>query len=491
MTLCLNSSQRATRVVAAFLLLAVPSIPAESQQSLPSPAPTDMGLAARVDSIARHFLRVEAVSGFTLGVLRGRDTIVLRGYGMADREANRAASPSTSYQLGSITKQFTAAAVLQLVEQKRLSIDDSVGAILPQYPTWRGITIRQLLNHTSGIVPFNTSPQWLPRRMESLPTDSVLGLVAGLPLAFPSGARSAYSNTGYLLLGRVVQERSGLTLDEYFRTHFFGPLGMLSGRYCDNTPVSVHDARGYTHSPAGFVEPELLDMGSFGGSGALCMSVPDFLRWQVALTSGRIVSSSWYWEMRGADTLSNGRPTRYGWGLIPSTIEGHDVVSHGGDTYGFGAEQLWFPDDSLRVVVFANTYGVGLSSQLAGDVARTVLGLSARPPAAEVEPSLRQALAGRYALQMPGGSTVHLDIWEGGARLMARLEGQQPFALSPRENGEFGSPIVPSLRIRVNVEIGLGRSVELRQNGLTLRGARVETTPPRVPHTQEHRLTVR
>ncbi|WP_291161911.1 serine hydrolase domain-containing protein [Gemmatimonas sp. UBA7669] len=464
----------------------MPSIPAESQQSLPSPAPTDMGLAARVDSIARHFLRVEAVSGFTLGVLRGRDTIVLRGYGMADREANRAASPSTSYQLGSITKQFTAAAVLQLVEQKRLSIDDSVGAILPQYPTWRGITIRQLLNHTSGIVPFNTSPQWLPRRMESLPTDSVLGLVAALPLAFPSGTRSAYSNTGYLLLGRVVQERSGLTLDEYYRTHFFGPLGMLSGRYCGNTPVSVHDARGYTHSPAGFVEPELLDMGSFGGSGALCMSVPDFLRWQVALTSGRIVSSSWYWEMRGADTLSNGRTTRYGWGLIPSTIEGHDVVSHGGDTYGFGAEQLWFPDDSLRVVVFANTYGVGLSSQLAGDVARTVLGLSARPPAAEVEPSLRQALAGRYALQMPGGSTVHLDIWEGGARLMARLEGQQPFALSPRENGEFGSPIVPSLRIRVNVENGPGRSVELRQNGLTLRGAKVGASPPSAPDVQAH-----
>lgn len=461
----------------ALFLLCIHTTTAGAQSSF---SQANGRLAARIDSIVAHFLGAAPAAGLSVAVVRGRDTIVLRGYGDANREARRTATATTSYRIGSMTKQFTAAAVLQLVEQGRLSVDDSLGALLPQYATFRGITIRQLLNHTSGIAPFNTSPRWFPRRTEALPADTVLAMVAGAPLAFEPGSRFLYSNTGYLLLGRVVEHRSGLSLEEFFRSRFFAPLQMTSARVCTNEPSASDDAQGYDLAPEGFVKADPLDVPTFGGSGALCMSVVDFLRWQTAFTTGRIVSPAMYWRMSTSDTLNSGRSTRYGWGLIPRLLAGRDVVSHGGDINGFGAEQLWFSQDSLRVIVFVNTFAVEGPSQLAEDIARAVLGLEARPTAITVDAPIRKAIAGSYALRLPNGGTVTMVLWEAGERVMARMAspGQQAFQLTPLANGEFGSSLVPSLRIKVTIENGRGTTFELRQNGIALQGERASATPP-------------
>ncbi|GJG86334.1 hypothetical protein tb265_15150 [Gemmatimonadetes bacterium T265] len=480
----------ATRVVVPALLFSIVAVgpsPAVAQPGTPAAsvpaggAPARAAVVARLDSLATAFLREAPAAGLTLAAVHGADTLVLRGYGWADTARHRAAGPTTVYRVGSITKQFTAAAVLQLVEQGRLSLADTLGRFLPQYPRWEHVTIRHLLSHTSGIPTYTASPAWTARMTEALAPDTVLGFVAGQPFDFAPGTQFRYDNTGYFLLGRVLERVTGRPYAALLRERFFAPLHMTQSTYCPDVPTDTSYAAGYDRArtgPPAYGPTTLMSMTSPYAAGALCLTVPDYLRWQAALTGGRVVTAATYARMSRSDTLADGKPTGYGWGLAPGRLGAHRFVEHGGDINGFSAQQLWFPDDALRVVVFTNTLGSD-PDRLAANVAAAVLGLQLRPaptaeaPAASVPlpAALRDAAPGTYALQLPG-RTLLLTLRAEGDGLVGQATDQPPIPLVYRGDSTFGAAFDPAMRLRVVVEGGRATKVVLQQGGATVEGPR-------------------
>ncbi|HZF68447.1 MAG TPA: serine hydrolase [Gemmatirosa sp.] len=449
--------------------------------------PDRTALAARVDSLATAFLREAPAAGLTMAMVRGTDTLVLQGYGWADTAARRAAGPGTVYRVGSITKQFTAAAILQLVEQGRLALGDTLGRFLPQYPRWRHVTVRQLLNHTSGIPSYTGSAAWAARsaRMaEAVAPDTVLGFVAAQPFDFAPGTAFRYNNTGYFLLGQVLERVTGQPYAALLRERFFQPLGMSGAAYCPDTPTDTTFATGYDRAgpdpQAGYRAAAPLSMTAPYAAGALCGTVPDVLRWQAALAGGRVVSAATYARMSRSDTLADGRPTGYGWGLYDDRLGGRRLVHHAGDINGFSAQQLWLPDDSLRVVVLTNTLGSD-PDRLAVNVAAAALGLPLRPartqvaslpPAVPLPAALRDAAAGTYVLPRPSGAPLALTLRVEGDGLVGQAPGQPATPLVYLGDATFGAAFDPAMRLRVVVAGRRATQVVLRQGGTTIEGPR-------------------
>ena len=452
-------------LAAALVPLATPAHASLAAGAAPAPqaaaAPDRRELVARLDSLARSFIDDAHAAGATVAVVRGSDTLLLRGYGERDRERHLPATATTVYRVGSITKQLTAAAVMQLVEQGRLSLADTLGRFLPAYPRWGHVTIRQLLTHTSGIRAHSSDAGLRARTPdEVLSPDSVLSYVKDAPFDFPSGTDFRYDNTGYLLLARVLELVTGRPHATLLRERFFGPLGMRSARRCG--PVSTaadpkDDAKPYSYSGGALrpVTPTNVSV-SFGG-GDVCMDVPDFLRWQAAFTGGRIVSAATFAMMSSSDTIASGAKIGYGFGLRPGRLGAHPMIHHTGSVNGFSAQQLWFPNDSLRVAVFTNSKPPR-PDPLAQNLAAAVLRLPLVPMAAFVEVPLAEADRARYTgiydLIYPGNRLVPFRIVLSDEGLVGAAVGMPAQPLVYLGNDTFGAELDPQWRLRIVLENG-------------------------------------
>ncbi|WP_284352131.1 serine hydrolase domain-containing protein [Roseisolibacter agri] len=467
----MRRSSRLRRLAPLLGLLAV-ARPLVAQTAAP-----DRGtLVARLDSLVRAYRADGRTVGLTVGVVRGSDTLLLRGYGWADSAARRSAEVATVYRIGSITKQYTSAAILQLIQDGKIALTDTLGRFLPQYPQWGRVTIRQLLGHTSGIHSYTANPTWAKRMADPFSADSLLAFVARDTFDFAPGTGYRYNNTGYFLLGQVLERVSRTAYPELLRTRFFGPLGMRTATYCPDEPAAPVHSAVYDRTPAGIVPAQKISMTSPYAAGAVCLSVPDFLRWQTALTGGRVVTPETYARMTRSDTLANGNPTNYGWGLAPAMLGSHPMVQHGGDIPGGSAQQMWLPNDSLRVVVFTNTLGSGPGA-LARNLAAAVVGepLRSAPPAPRevaLPSELRDAVVGAYVLTGPGGKPLPLVVKLDGARLVAQPEGQGAMPLTYIGDDTFGVGLDAAIRLRFAREGGKVTRVTLLQGGQTIEGIR-------------------
>ncbi len=461
---------------ASLLGMSAAAGPLTAQTTAAPPRPDRAVLVARLDSLAKAYRSDGRSVGLTIGVVRGADTLLLRGYGWADSAARRPASAETVYRIGSITKQFTSAAVLQLVQQNKLALDDTLGRFLPRYPQWGRVTIRQLLGHTSGIPSYTGNATWAKRMAEPFAPDSLLAFVARDTFDFAPGAGYRYNNTGYFLLGQVLERVTGTPYAELLRTRMFAPLGMRGATYCPDEPAGPTHAAPYDRTPAGNAPAQRISMTTPYAAGSLCLSVPDFLRWQAALTSGRVVDTALYTRMCRSDTLSDGKPSNYGWGLAPAMLGSHPMVQHGGDIPGGSAQQLWLPADSVRVVVFTNTLGSGPGA-LARNLAAAVVGeplraAPAAPVAVALPPELRDAVVGSYVLAGPSGRAMPLVVRRDGERLVAQPEGQGAMPLVYIGEETFGVGSDAAIRLRFAREGAKVTRVTLLQGGQTLEGTR-------------------
>jgi CubicO group peptidase (beta-lactamase class C family) len=361
-----------------MLALLVPAL-AAAQQATPqgSPSADRRALVARVDSLAADQLANAPAASVAVAVVRGGDTIVMRGYGFADRAAMRPAGPTTVYEIGSITKQFTAAAIMRLVEQGKIGLDDDLSKYVPSFPLHgHHVTIRQLLNHTSGIHSYTNQPAWRPHWADDLTPDSIVGFVARDTFDFAPGTQWRYNNTGYVLLGMVIEKVSGKPYATYLEEQFFAPLGLKQTRYCPSHTTDTAFATGYSVQPPNtdLVAAQYLSMTHPFSAGALCSTVRDLLVWQRALHGGQVVSAASYRLMTTPDTLANGKPLTYGFGLGTGTLGDHRMIAHGGGINGFTTMQMYFPAETLSVIVFTNTDRRGPDAA-ATNMARAVLGL--------------------------------------------------------------------------------------------------------------------
>jgi CubicO group peptidase (beta-lactamase class C family) len=455
--------------VAAAALFALVPVAAVAPQQAAAGAPPRGALVARLDSIAAAYVREAPAAGVTVAVVRHGDTLLLKGYGERDRDKHLPADPSTVYRVGSITKQFTAAAVLKLVEAGKIGLNDAITKYLPQYPQWSAVTVRQLLTHTSGIPSYTSSPKWRGRLAEDLTPAQIVEIVEHDPFDFPPGTDWRYDNTGYVLLGMILERVTGTPYADLMRREFFAPLGMASATYCPSKPTDPNHALGYQFQGE-FQPAEYLSLTQPFSAGALCMSVPDYLEWQSALHGGKIVGARSLALMAGPERLAAGpkkdSTTGYGMGLMRGGVGSHATIQHGGSINGFSTQQVWFPADSLSVVAFVNSENAD-QDWLVKNLASAVFALPLtprRPPVVALSAAERTKYVGDYDIGLPDGQILGVRIYVRGDELVAEPEHEDAAPLRYFGDDTFGMDFDPTLRLRFEVKDGkvVGGTVEQR-----------------------------
>ena len=390
-------------------------------------------LVRYVDSVATAAVAEHRTAGVSVAVVKNGRTVVAKGYGFADLENDVPATAETVYRIGSVTKQFTSAAIMRLVEQGKVSLDDTLQKFLPNFPTQGNrVTVRHLLNHTSGIKSYTSlGPKWQRVNRLDLAPDSLVALFANEPFDFKPGDKWLYDNSGYFLLGMIIERVSGKPYGQYLKDELFTPLGLKSTIYCDQAPLIKHHAQGYALRPdTTFINAEPLSMTQPYAAGSLCSTVTDLAAWTLALSSGKVVSPASYKQMTTPGTLNDGKPLTYGFGLGIGTLGGHRQVSHNGGINGFISELHHYPDDSLVTVVLTNT-GALVAVQLERHIARRALGIKDLP-AVPIDASALERLVGEYQL-----GDVRVRVFVEGGRLRAQSPGAPAFGLKHVGGGRF------------------------------------------------------
>jgi CubicO group peptidase (beta-lactamase class C family) len=306
-----------------------------------------------VDRYVRAELVRQRIPGLSVAVLRGDSVLLARGYGFANVEHDVGATDSTIYQSGSVGKQFTAAAVVMLSEEGRLGLDEPITRYLPQGGSaWRGITIRHLLTHTSGIADYADSTLDYRRAYSE---EELVRLASRLKAQFKPGERWSYSNTGYLLLGAVIRKVTGRFYGDSLRERIFEPAGMRTARLISESDIVRHRAAGYelvdgVLNNQSWVSPEL----NTTADGALYLSVHDLAAWAIALNHGRVPSRSALDTSWTPVRLNSGGTYPYGFGWRIREQRGYPQIGHTGSWQGFKASIQRYPDFGLSVIVLAN-----------------------------------------------------------------------------------------------------------------------------------------
>ncbi len=386
------SVRSSTLVAAGMAALASSTIAAQR----PARA-TGARLAARIDSIMQAQIASGQVVGASIAVVRGRDTIAVKGYGKANLELGVATPPNAIYEIGSVTKQFTGAAAMQLVEQGKISLDDDIGKWVPEFNTrGRKIALRRLLDHTSGIRGYTEIPEARTFLPLALPKDTLLRLIEKWPYDFEPGEEQIYNNSAFFLMGLVIEKASGMPYAEYVQQKLFAPAGMTASHYCSDVDVRPNKTSGYDWGGSkGPIQKRPLSHVWPYAAGSLCSTARDLVAWNEALHRTRkILGAAAYQQMISPDTLNDGYRVGYARGLSFTPVIGRKAIHHGGGINGWTSENLYFPDESLSVVVLYNVSGPKGPSEPAEAIAEAVLG-AVPVPAVPVEGDA-QRYAGTY-----------------------------------------------------------------------------------------------
>ncbi len=319
----------------------------------PSQTPFDVAVTAAVDRV----LDAQKPVGAAVGVVKDGRLVYTKFYGLRNVAKNEPVDENTAFNIGSVTKQVTAAAVLQLQEQKKLSIDDKLYKYLPSFPHAREITLRQLLNQVTGLQDYLTSKSAL-KQLSTPGGLSAVASCANVPLQFKPGTQWDYSNTNYYVLGKVVEKVSGQSYEAYVRQHIFARAGMTHSGFMSDEPTLDDFAIGYWKGLNGDGSlqpaPEIQE-GWAGGAGAIVSTIADMAAWDTALTSGKIVSPADYALMSTPPKLPGSARTTYGMGLGVDPVDGHRRIWHNGGSLGSFTMNAMYPDDHLDIIVFENS----------------------------------------------------------------------------------------------------------------------------------------
>lgn len=328
----------------------------------------------KVDSIAAAALDSGDLVGLSIAVLKGDEAIFAKGFGFADLESLAEASPATRYYIGSITKTFTAAAILRLAERELLSLEDDVARHVPELATpGHPIRLRHLLNHTSGLAgPEQVAPRFVERRHLDFSRAELLRLLEDEPRIFTPGERYEYNNLGYVVLGIVVERVSGQEFEAYLQQNILGPAAGASVLMCDARRVIRHRARGYVVREGAPLHHEPVNASLVFAAGGLCATAPDLARWFRALAAGEVVSAASFEQMSTPATLEDGSRLSYGYGLFIDDPAG-GRIHHGGIVNGFSGHAAYYADEEITVVVLTNTRSPA-SRIVEGQIAMSLMG---------------------------------------------------------------------------------------------------------------------
>ncbi|MFY9608314.1 MAG: serine hydrolase [Blastocatellia bacterium] len=400
---------------------------------------------------------------FTGAVLVAREGKVVfsKGYGLANAEFDAPNAPETRFRLGSITKQFTAAATLVLQERGKLSVQDPVCKYIENCPTaWSEITIHHLLSHTGGIPNFTSFPDYLPKMMMPVTAQDMIARFKDKPLDFKPGEKWSYSNSGYYLLGCIIEKAAGESYESFLQKSVLDPLKMASTGYEHQDTILKRRATGYSFAKGKKVNSAYIDMTQPYSAGALYSTVGDLFLWYEALFSGKVVSP------KSLEAMITPVKNNYGYGLGVDSKYNRKMISHGGGINGFSTYIARFPDERVTIVVLRNAdYGAPGPGKISQDLAAILFGEKYEIPAdiaeVKVDPRIFDAYAGQYEI-MPN---FILTISNDAGHLMAQATGQPKVELFPESETKFFLKVVDAKVTFVKDAAGRVTHLILHQGG--------------------------
>ena len=390
---------------------------------------------ARMEQIVQSYVSGKQFMGSALVAQNGK-VLLSKGYGFANLEWEIPNSPTTKFRLGSITKQFTAACILLLEERGKLKTDDLVRKYMPDAPAaWDKVTIFHVLTHTSGIPSFTEFPDYQPTESIATTPEKLVARFRDKPLDFQPGEKWSYSNSGYVLLGYLIEKISGQSYSDFVQQNIFTPLGMKDSGYDSNSAIIAHRASGYTPGKDGPVNSVYIHMTIPFSAGALYSTTEDLLRWEEGLFSGKVLSAA------SLQKMTTPFKQDYAFGVAVRTANGHKVIEHGGGIRGFNTELAYYPDDKLVVAVLGNLNGGG-PGEIAGKLASAARGekivLASERREVAVSPGVLANYAGTYQVTPAFSITIRLD----GERLMAQVTNQPEVPVFAESETKFFYKVV-------------------------------------------------
>ncbi|HEX6373301.1 MAG TPA: serine hydrolase [Longimicrobium sp.] len=428
---------RRLAVLPAFLLpAAAPAVHAQAAAptAVEARATVDPALAG-IDSMLTA-LYPAGEPGAAVLVARDGQVLMRRAYGAASVELGVPLRPEHVFRLGSITKQFTAVAVLMLVDEGKVSLDDEITKYFPDYPTQgRRITVEHLLTHTSGIQSYTGMPSYVAGMRRDLTPEQLIAVFRDQPMEFAPGERWSYNNSGYALLGGIIEKVSGMSYADFIRTRIFEPLGMRSSFYETANAIVPGRVSGYDRTPEGIRAANYLSMTQPYAAGSLISTVDDQLVWQRAVAEGRMLKPETWRRAFSAYRLSDGRSAGYGYGWFVGEAVGRPSIEHGGDINGFSSNGLWIPSERLHVIVLSNREREGERNpdEISRQIAARLLGTPAPPAPFAVTGDALQEYVGVYRVT----ETENRLIIREGATLYGQRGRNPRLELTPVGRDEF------------------------------------------------------
>jgi CubicO group peptidase (beta-lactamase class C family) len=414
---------------------------------------------------------------FSGSILVARDGKVLfsKGYGMANLEHDVPNATQTKFRLGSITKQFTAMAIMILQERGKLNVQDKVKKHLPDAPkAWDEITIHHLLTHTSGIPNYTAFPDFLKTLPVRVTLKELIGKFKDKPLDFKPGEKFSYSNSGYIVLGQIVETASGQSYPTFMKQAIFEPLKMNDTGYDNGTAILKHRASGYTRR-LGIIltNCDYVDMSIPHAAGALYSTVEDLLKWDQALSAQKLVSQKSY------EAMFTPFKDNYGYGWLLDKKYGLARQEHGGGIMGFVTIIERYPEEKLLVVALSNLENSPVGA-IGTDLAAIALGdryvIPREPKAAKVDPAVFDGYAGNYEADVPGKGKEVFELSRDGSRLFLQPRGKSKVLLTPESETSFYIRAVDSEAQVVKDQAGKVTHLVLIADGQEIRARKLPAT---------------
>ncbi len=424
---------------------------------------------SRMEQVVESYVSDKTFMGSVL-VARGDQVLLSKGYGSANLEWNIPNSPTTKFRLGSVTKQFTAASILLLEERGKLKTDDLVKKYMPDAPAaWDKITIFHVLTHTSGIPSFTGFPDYSSQEPFETTPEKLVARFRDKPLDFEPGEKFSYSNSGYVLLGYLVEKISGESYEKFLQENIFGPLGMKDSGYDSNSAVIVRRAAGYAPGPGkdGPVNAGFIHMSVPFSAGALYSTTEDLLRWEQGLFGGKVLSAA------SLAKMTTPFKDDYAFGLTVATQDGHKRIEHNGGIEGFNTVLAYYPDDKLTVVVLSNING-SAPDQMYSKLAAVAFGAQVTLPSERkdvtVAPTILEQYVGTYEL----APKINMMITLANGQLSGQVSGQGRLPLFAESETKF-------FYKAVDAQIDFGKDdkgpyLTLHQNGRDMKAPRTSDT---------------
>jgi D-alanyl-D-alanine carboxypeptidase len=383
--------------------------------------------ADKVDDFVKAEMQRQHVPGVSIAVIKDRKIVKSVGYGQANVELNVPATAETVYKIGSVSKQFIASGIMLLVKEGKIGLDDNVSKYLEGTPdSWKPITIRHLLTHTSGIV--REAPGFDPFKVQN--DVDVIKTAFGLPLRFSPGEKWEYCNVGYFTLAEIIHKVTGQPWGDFLRDRFFAPLDMEATRTTTITDLVVNRANGYVWQNGKFENAP--NYFALRPSGAFLSTVTDLAKWEAALDSYKILDQASLDQMWTPVKLNDGSTYSYGFGWELDSIAGHKQIHHGGSLPGFRSQFARFVDDKLSVIVLTNGDNADAALFAVGVANFYIQNLVPNRIVVKVDPKILDAYVGHYQ-----GTSV-IDITrEGGNLVIQTGADKEKVGLFPTSENSF------------------------------------------------------